>query len=41
MTQEMASYEIKEQTRDHEEGDKTTVDVLRFLGGAKGRIRIF
>lgn len=39
MVQEMASYEVIEQTRDHEEGDKTTVNVLRFLGGAKGRIR--
>lgn len=36
MRQEIASYEIKEKEREHNEGDNTTVNVLRYLGGAKG-----
>jgi hypothetical protein len=39
MDLELASYEIKETNREHDEGDKSAVDVLRFIGGAKGKIQ--
>lgn len=40
MILEQASYEINEKTRQHEEGEDSTVNILRFLGGAKGKILV-
>lgn len=33
---ELASYEVNEKELEHDEGDNSNVDILRFLGGAKG-----
>ena len=33
-----ATYEIKEKSRQHDKGDDSTVNILRYVGGAKGKI---
>ena len=37
---ELASYEVNEKELEHDEGDNSNVDILRFLGGAKGKFII-
>ena len=40
MIQELASYEVKQQEREHDDGENSSVDVLRYLGGAKGMFSV-
>ena len=40
MIQELASYEVKQQEREHENGVNSSVDVLRYFGGAKGMFKV-